>query len=81
MFYIVALVIFISDRYEHKDILLHSINFNSKQSCEEYLNSYDSILKLNLKKMFEYNNLELKQIVNLFCIEDKNLYALKNEIK
>jgi len=81
MFYIVALIIFISDGYEHEDILLHTINFNSKQSCEEYLNSYDSILRLNLTKMFEYNNFELKKIIDLFCIEDKNLYTLNYEIK
>jgi len=81
MFYIVALIIFISDGYEYKDILLHTINFNSKQSCEEYLNSYDSILRLNLTKMFEYNNFELKKIIDLFCIEDKNLYTLNYEIK
>lgn len=76
MFYIAALIIFISDGYEQEDILLHTINFNTKQSCEEYLNSYDSILRLNLTKMFEYNKLELKKIVNLFCIQDKNLHTL-----
>ena len=76
MFYIAALIIFISDGYEQKDILLHTINFNTKQSCVEYLNSYDSILRLNLTKMFEYNKLELKKIVDLFCIQDKNLHTL-----
>jgi hypothetical protein len=76
MFYIAALIIFISDGYEQEDILLHTINFNTKQSCEEYLNSYDSILRLNLTKMFEYNKLELKKIVDLFCIQDKNLHTL-----
>lgn len=76
MFYIAALIIFISDGYEQEDILLHTINFNTKQSCEEYLNSYDSILRLNLTKMFEYNKLELKKIVNLFCVQDKNLHTL-----
>lgn len=76
MFYIAALIILISDGYEQEDILLHTINFNTKQSCEEYLNSYDSILRLNLTKMFEYNKLELKKIVDLFCIQDKNLHTL-----
>jgi hypothetical protein len=76
MFYIAALIIFISDGYEQEDILLHTINFNTKQSCEEYLNSYDSILRLNLTKMFEYNKLELKKIVDLFCVQDKNLHTL-----
>lgn len=76
MFYIAALIIFISDGYEQEDILLHTINFNTKQSCEEYLNSYDSILRLNLTKMFEYNKLELKKIVDLFCIQNKNLHTL-----
>lgn len=76
MFYIAALIIFISDGYEQEDILLHTINFNTKRSCEEYLNSYDSILRLNLTKMFEYNKLELKKIVDLFCIQDKNLHTL-----
>lgn len=76
MFYIAALIIFISDGYEQEDILLHTINFNTKQSCEEYLNSYDSILRLNLTKMFEYNKLELKKIIDLFCIQDKNLHTL-----
>lgn len=76
MFYIAALIIFISDGYEQEDILLHTINFNTKQSCEEYLNSYNSILRLNLTKMFEYNKLELKKIVDLFCIQDKNLHTL-----
>ena len=76
MFYIAALIIFISDGYEQEDILLHTINFNTKQSCEEYLNSYDSILRLNLTKRFEYNKLELKKIVDLFCVQDKNLHTL-----
>lgn len=76
MFYIAALIIFISDGYEQEDILLHTINFNTKQSCEEYLNSYNSILRLNLTKMFEYNKLELKKIVDLFCVQDKNLHTL-----
>ena len=76
MFYIAALIIFILDGYEQEDILLHTINFNTKQSCEEYLNSYDSILRLNLTKMFEYNKLELKKIVDLFCVQDKNLHTL-----
>lgn len=76
MFYIAALIIFISDGCEQEDILLHTINFNTKQSCEEYLNSYDSILRLNLTKMFEYNKLELKKIVDLFCVQDKNLHTL-----
>lgn len=76
MFYIAALIIFISDGYEQEDILLHTINFNTKQSCEEYLNSYDSILRLNLTKMFKYNKLELKKIVDLFCVQDKNLHTL-----
>lgn len=76
MFYIAALIIFISDGYEQEDILLHTINFNTKQSCEEYLNSYDSILRLNLTKMFEYNKLELKKIIDLFCVQDKNLHTL-----
>ena len=81
MFYIAALIIFISDGYEQEDILLHNINFNSIESCNEYLNSYDSLLKLNLTKMFKHNNIELKKIVDLFCIQDKNLHTLNYEIK
>ena len=76
MYYIVALIIFISDGYEHEDSLLHTINFYSKESCEEYLNTYDSILKLNITKMFNYNNIELKKIIGLSCIHDQNLHML-----
>jgi hypothetical protein len=76
MYFIAALIIFISDGYEHKDILLHTVNFNTKESCQEYLKSYDSILRSNLIKMFEYNNLELKKIIDLFCIQDNNLHNL-----
>ena len=81
MYYIVALIIFISDGYEHNDSLLHTIVFNNKQSCENYLSSYDSMLKINLKRMFEYNNVELKEIVDLFCVHENNLTTLNYEVK
>ncbi len=76
MYFITALVIFIFDGYEQEDNFLHTITFNSKQQCEEYLESYDSMLKLNLKKMFDYNNVELKEIIDLYCIKDTNLDRL-----
>lgn len=73
MYYIVALIIFISDGYEQNDSLLHTINFYTEKDCINYLKDYDSQLKLNITKMFKYNNIELKEITDLFCVNENDL--------
>lgn len=73
MYYIVALIIFISDGYEQNDSLLHTVNFYTEKDCLNYLKAYDSQLRLNITKMFNYNKVELKEITDLFCSHENNL--------
>ena len=69
--FITAVVIFMFNGSLYHDEMYYQITFNNQLSCDLYLEANDSLLRLNLTKMFNAEKIELKEIVKLFCSEDK----------
>lgn len=79
MYFITAIIVFISDGLEYREAIHNEMPFSSLESCEQYLKSYESNIRLSITKASNYYRIELKEIEDVFCSDniDGNLESVK----
>lgn len=72
MYFITAIIIFVSDGLEYREIIYNQMPFNNLESCEQYLDSYESVIRLSITKLADYHKIELKGIEDIYCSDNIN---------
>ena len=78
-YFITAIIIFVSDGLEYRENIHNEMPFKTIESCEKYLETYESAIRLSITKAAQYYKVELKDIkFHNWSKERKNIGILRN---